>query len=54
MAPKLGDRPIIIIEQGGAAERAFDGVDATIDSITTTMVSSHCKPNPCGEIAEEQ
>ena len=54
MAPKLGDRPIVMIEQGGTAEAAFDAVDGTINSMTTTVVFSHCKPNPCGETAEEQ
>ena len=45
---------MVMIEQGGTAEAAFDDVDGTIDSITTTMVFSHCKPNPCGETAKEQ
>lgn len=54
MAPKLGDRPIVMIEQGGTAEAAFDAVGGTIDSMTTTAVFSHCKPNSCGETAEEQ
>jgi hypothetical protein len=43
-----------VIEQGGTAEAAFDTIDGTIDSMTKTAVFSHCKPNPCGETAEEQ
>ncbi len=54
MALKLGDRPIAIIEQGGITEAAFDASDGTIDSMTITAVSSHCKPNSYGETAEEQ
>jgi hypothetical protein len=27
MASKLGDKQIVIIEQGGTAKRAFDAVD---------------------------
>jgi hypothetical protein len=53
VAPKLGDRPIVMIEQGGTAEEPLNAVDGTIDSITTTVVFSHCKPNPCREIAKE-
>jgi hypothetical protein len=54
VAPKFGDRSIVIIEQGGIAEAAFDAVDEMIDSITTTTIFSHCKPYPCGETAKEQ
>jgi hypothetical protein len=43
-----------VIEQGETAEGVFDAVNGTIDSITTTAVFSHCKPNPCRETAEEQ
>ena len=43
-----------MIEQGQTVEVAFDGVDGTIDNMTTTVVFSHCKPDTCGEIAEEQ
>ena len=53
MAPKLGDRPVVMIEQGETAKVAFNVVDRTIDSITITMVFSYYKPSPCGEIAEE-
>jgi hypothetical protein len=53
MAPKPGDKPIVIIEQGGIAERAFDAVDGIIDSITITVVFYYYKPNYCEEIAKE-
>jgi hypothetical protein len=43
-----------MLEQGGTAERAFNAVDGTIDNMTTTVVFSSCKPNPCREIAKEQ
>ena len=33
MAPKLGDRPIVMIEQGIIATAAFDALNRTIDSI---------------------
>jgi hypothetical protein len=39
---------------GGTAERGFNVVDRIIDNITTTIVFSDCKPNPCREIAKEQ
>jgi hypothetical protein len=54
MVPKLGDRLIVIIEQGGTAERAFNAINGTIDNITTAIVFSYYKPNPCREIAKEQ
>ncbi len=54
MAPKLRKRPIVMTEQGGTAEAAFDAVDGTIDSITTAAVFSHYKPNPYKETAVEQ
>jgi uncharacterized membrane protein YcaP (DUF421 family) len=41
MVPKFGDRPIVIIEQGGIAERAFNAINGTIDNITTTIVFSY-------------
>jgi hypothetical protein len=44
---------MVIIEQGGTAERAFNAVDGTIDNMTTTIVFSYCKPNPYREIAKE-
>ena len=45
---------MVIIEQGGIAERAFNAVDGTIDNMTTTIVFSYYKPNACREIAKEQ
>jgi len=39
---------------GGTAEAAFDAVDGTIDSMTTTLIISHYEPNPDGEMANEQ
>ena len=54
MVPKFGDRPIDITEQGGTVERTFNAINGTIDNMTTTIVFSYCKPNPCREIAEEQ
>jgi hypothetical protein len=33
VAPKLGDRPVVIIEQRGTTKAAFDAVDKTIDSM---------------------
>lgn len=53
MAPKFGDRPIVVMEQGGTAEAAFDAVDGTIDSIVKTAVFSYCKPYPYRERAKE-
>jgi len=44
---------MIVIKQGGTAKEGFDAVDGTIDSITTTMAFSYCKPNPHREIAKE-
>jgi hypothetical protein len=52
--PEIGDRPIVIIEQGGIAKRAFNAIDRTIDKMTTTIVFSYYKPNPYREIAKEQ
>jgi hypothetical protein len=34
MAPKLEDRPIVMIEPGEAAKAAFNAVDGTIVSIS--------------------
>jgi hypothetical protein len=53
MAPKLKDRPIFVIEQGGTAEVAFDAIDGRIDSIIRTALLSRCKLNPCREITKE-
>jgi hypothetical protein len=43
-----------MIEQGGTVKRAFNAINGTIDNMTTTIVFSSCKPNPCREIAKEQ
>jgi hypothetical protein len=53
MSPKFGDRPIAIIKQGGTVEAAIDAIDGTIDSVPTTAVFSHYKPNPYREIIKE-
>jgi hypothetical protein len=45
--------PIIIIEQGRTAKRAFNAINGTINNMTTTIVFSYYKPNPCREIAKE-
>jgi hypothetical protein len=42
------------MEQGGIAKRAFKVIDGTIDNMTTTIVFSYYKPNPCREIAKGQ
>jgi hypothetical protein len=52
--PKLGDRLVAIIEQGGTAKATFNTIDRTFDSIITTMVFSYYKPNLCTEIVKEQ
>jgi hypothetical protein len=44
---------MVIIEQGGTAEEAFNAVDGRIDSMTTTAVFSYYEQNPYREIAEE-
>ena len=54
MVPKFGDRPIVIIEQGGIAKKAFNAIDGKIKNMSTTIVFSYYKPNPCREIAKEQ
>jgi hypothetical protein len=36
MAPKLAERPIVLIEQGETAKAALDTVNETINSITKT------------------
>jgi hypothetical protein len=43
-----------MIEQGGIVERTFSAINGIIDNMTTTIVFSYCKPNPCREIAKEQ
>jgi hypothetical protein len=54
VAPKLGDRPIVMIEQGVIATAAFDALNGTIDSIAKLQYFSKCKSSPCREIAKEQ
>jgi hypothetical protein len=54
VAPKLGDRLVVMIEQGEITKAAFNAVDKTIDNIIITVLFSHYKPNPYREIAEEQ
>jgi hypothetical protein len=39
MHPKFEDRWMVVIEQGGAAKAAIDGVNETIDSIASTTVT---------------
>jgi len=53
-SPNFRNRPTVLVEQGGTAERAFNAVDGTIDKITTIVVFSYCKPKPCREIGKEQ
>jgi hypothetical protein len=53
VGPKLEDGQIVMIEQGGIALDAFNAVDGTIDSMTTTAVFSYYEPNPYREIAKE-
>jgi hypothetical protein len=45
---------MVVIEQGGIIERAFNAVNGTIGNMTITGVFSYCKPNPYREIAKEQ
>ncbi len=54
MAPKLEDRPIVMIEQGVIARAAFDALNGTIDSIAKLQYFSNCKLSPYREIAKEQ
>jgi hypothetical protein len=45
---------MVVIEQGGTAERTFNAANGTINNITTTIVFSYYKLNPYKEIAKEQ
>ena len=45
---------MVVIEQGGAAERTFNAANRTINNIATTIVFSYYKLNPYREIAKEQ
>jgi hypothetical protein len=53
MAPKFGDRLIVVIKQREIAKAAFDAIDRTIDSMTKIVVFSRYKPNPCREKLKE-
>ena len=53
MAMKFGDRPIVVIEQGGTAETAFDAIDGTIDNIIKIAVFSYYKSYPYRKRAKE-
>jgi hypothetical protein len=53
MVPKFGDRPMVIIEQGGIAERTFNAIYEIINNIIITVVFSYYKLNPYKEIAKE-
>ena len=44
---------MVIIEQGGIAERTFNAADGIIDNMTITIVFSYYKLNPYREIAKE-
>lgn len=45
-APNSGDRPKVIIEQGGIDTVAFDALNKMIDSIAKLQYFSECKPKP--------
>ena len=53
MAPKLRDRPIVMIEQGVIAIAAFNALNRTIDSIAKLQHFSDYKSSPYREIAKE-
>jgi len=36
MAPKFKGKPMVIIEQGETAEKAFNAINDTINNLTTT------------------
>jgi hypothetical protein len=44
---------MVVIEQGGTTERAFNTVDRIINNITTTVVFFVINRKPCREIAKE-
>ncbi len=54
MVPKFGDRSMVMVEQGGTEEGAFNAVDRIIDNMTTTVVFSYYKPNAYRKTAKEQ
>lgn len=45
MFPKFGEKLMVMIEQGGTAERASNTANMTIDNIIITVVIFHYKPN---------
>ena len=45
---------LTIIEQGGTAKRASNAINSIINNITTIIVFSYYKPNPCKEIAKDK
>jgi hypothetical protein len=45
---------MVIIKQGGIAERTFNAADKIIDNITTTIVFSYSELNPYREIAKNR
>jgi hypothetical protein len=45
---------MIMLEQGGIAERVFNTIDGIINNMTTTIVFSYCIPTSYREIAKEQ
>ncbi len=53
MAPEFGDRPIVMMEQGGTAEAAINGINETNDSMTNTAVILVADRRPAGEMALE-
>jgi hypothetical protein len=53
VAPKVGDRPIVIIEQEEVGKAAFNAVDRTINSITIIVVYYYYELNFYGEAARE-
>jgi hypothetical protein len=45
---------MVVLEQGGTAEAAFDAVNGMIDSMAKTAVFSRCRLVSWGGMAEEQ
>ncbi len=43
---------MVVIKQGGTAERTFNAADGIIDNITITIIFSYYKLNPYREIAK--
>jgi hypothetical protein len=53
MGPKFEDMCVAVIEQGGTAKAAVDGVNETIDRMTNTVVILVADWFPRGEMAIE-